>query len=165
MKNMLGYLIAIALLTGNTLGQKIYLKKSFFTGYSISTDSINYEKLNTDTLKVMIKDNSKALEFINSFETNRTISTIFGYSGGFLVGWPLGGYLGSGGYWKDGYTTMLIVGGGLVVLSIVFESFASSDLEQAVETYNNSLSENDFKVSLGYYAAKKEIYFLVRYDL
>jgi hypothetical protein len=165
MKMIIKYFLLVALLAGNVFGQKLFLKKSFFTGYSISTDSINYEKLNDDTLQNFIKDNTEALEFFNSYKTNRTFSLIFGYSGGFLVGWPLGGYLGSGGDWKDGYTTMLIVGGSLVILSIVFESIASNNLEKAVDTYNHHLIENNFKINIGFYPNKKEISLLVMYDL
>lgn len=166
MKILLMIVTVIIFLSEIGFGQTIFLKNSFFGGYSFSTDSLNYEKVDTDTLSVLMKNNDEALKLLDSYSTNHTVSTVFGYAGGFLVGWPLGGSLASG-EWKDGYTTMLLVGGGLVIVSIIFDSIANNKLEEAVNAHNNNLLSGlrRYKIDIEFNSVTQNISLNVRYAL
>ncbi|MBL1215613.1 MAG: hypothetical protein HND52_19760 [Ignavibacteriae bacterium] len=151
MSRSLNLLIFFLMISSTMFSQSIFLKKSFFSGYKYSTDSISYVDLDVDNLEEIMSNNEESLDLLNSYTTNSTVSKIFGYPGGFLIGWPLGGYLGSGGEWKDGYTTMLIVGGGLTLVSIIFESIADNKLEESVSKYNSTNSViSKVQFGLGY---------------
>lgn len=142
-------LIFFLIFSSSIYSQKIFLENSFFSGYKYSIDSVSFESIDTDKLTELMGENNESIELLNSYSTNLTISKVFGYPGGFLIGWPLGGYLGSGGEWKDGYTTMLLVGGGLAIVSIVFESMANNKLEESVSKYNSSINSLSRKVKVG----------------
>ncbi|MBL1214660.1 MAG: hypothetical protein HND52_14995 [Ignavibacteriae bacterium] len=166
MNRLLNLLIFLLMISSSIYSQNIILKKSFFSGYKYSTDSVNYVDLDVDNLEEIMSDNEESLDLLNSYTTNSTVSKIFGYLGGFLIGWPLGGYLGSGGEWKDGYTTMLIVGGGLTLASIIFESIADNKLEESVSKYNSTNSViSKVQFGLGYCKESKSINFAFQIKL
>jgi len=158
MGTVLKIVVVLSVFGSLVSGQKIYLSKSFFTGYKYSVDSVNYESIDTDKMKDIMNENNEAIELLDKYSTYHTLSIVTGIPGGFLVGWPLGGYLGSGGDWKDGYTAMLVAGGGLTILSFIFDSTANNSLEESIEMHNNhqlSLIES-FNINLGY-CSKKEV--------
>jgi hypothetical protein len=160
-------LILFLIFSSSIYSQKIFLENSFFSGYKYSIDSVSFESIDTDKLTELMGENNESIELLNSYSTNLTISKVFGYPGGFLIGWPLGGYLGSGGEWKDGYTTMLLVGAGLAIVSIVFESTANNKLEESISKYNSSLNTLSSKVKVGidYNKVCKNISLHIRYQL
>ena len=160
-------LIFFLIFSSSIFSQKIFLKSSFFSGHEYSIDSVNYENIDTDKLKELIGDNVESIELLNSYSTNTTISKVFGYPGGFLIGWPLGGYLGSGGEWKDGYTTMLLIGSGLVIVSIVFESIANNKLEESVSKYNSRANpiSSKVKIDFGYNPMYTNLSININYQL
>jgi hypothetical protein len=166
MSKLLNLLIFLLLISSSIYSQNIFLKKSFFSGYKYSTDSVNYVDMDIDNLKEIMVDNEESIDLLNSYTTNSTVSKIFGYPGGFLIGWPLGGYLGSGGEWKDGYTTMLLVGGGLTLASIIFESIADNKLEESVSKYNSTNSViSKVQFGLGYCKEGKNFSIAIQFRL
>ena len=137
------------------LFQSAILTSSMFVIYSThkySTDGKTFKKVDCDTLSLMMKGNLKSIELLGSYKKNNTFSKLFGISGGFLIGWPIGGYIGSGGNWKDSYTTMLGIGVALTAVGIIFETTASNRLKESVDNFNKeSLSTlSKLKLNLGY---------------
>ncbi len=149
-------LLIILLFVGSALyAQDITLKNSFFVGMKYSLDGEHFQKVNLTNLKLIMKENQEAISLLDSYKSYLTVSKILGYPGGFLVGWPIGGYLG-GGEWTDSYRTMIAVGAPLAVLSIVFEITANNRLKEAVEKYNSGktamLDNIDVKFGYGNYS-------------
>lgn len=151
MKLYLSIIFVMCLLTINLSAQKIHLKGSFLSGFKFSTDSISYENVGTKAawLKKMMKDDGECTSLLNSYSSLKIFGIILGYPGGFLVGWPIGGYIG-GGEWKKGYSAMIITGGALTFTSILIEYFASNNLKKAVERYNDRHSASSDNIDLGF---------------
>jgi hypothetical protein len=99
----------------------------------VSTDSISIKKvfggyqfyqgdkrLNMNQLVKAMEPNEQAYKEIKSAQSTYTLSTIVGFAGGFMVGWPLGAAV-SGG---EPNWTMAGIGAGLIVVSIpITQSF------------------------------------------
>ena len=129
--------------------EKIHIKKTFFGGWKYSTDSIEYKGVgNSGTgLYNLMEGNADAQDQMLRYKKNKTWAAVTGIPGGFLVGWPLGGYAGSS-EWKDGYTTMLIVGIPLSIVSLITEASATKNLKNAVKIFNGE--ESSLSMSLNY---------------
>ena len=164
-KYILPVIIFISL--NNLFAQNIQLKKSFLGEVQYSIDSINYSEVKTAELKEIMKDNAKALKLMDSYRSNETASEIFAIPGGALIGWPLGGYIGSGGKWNNGYTAMIITGCTLSVIAFLFESHANSKLYEAVSEYNNGTTSISDKINfeLRYVNSIQSFNFLLKYNL
>jgi hypothetical protein len=137
-----GFALLLALLVcSSTVSADITLKKSFFTGWKYSTDGINFSKVGYSGkgLSNAMYGDQEAQSEMGKYKSLMTVSLIAAVPGGFLIGWPIGAYIGSSD-WKDGYTTMEIVGGSLAVVSMVLESSATSHMKKAVEVYNGNQS-------------------------
>ena len=146
-----GVVCILILLMAASASAEITLKKNFWWGWQYSTDGESYETvgISASSLKQEMAGNPEALELMGRYTTQKIFSTIFGAAGGFLVGWPLGGYIASND-WKDSYTTMLILGGSLTVISAIIEGAATQKLKSAVEIYNSANTESHLDVNLRY---------------
>ena len=133
--------IALCLLAGTTIAGRIELDKSFFGGWEYSIDGIEYKKVgySGSGLRFEMSDNEAAQKQIDKYATCKTWATITAVPGGFLIGWPLGGYL-ANLEWKHSYTNMYIIGVPLCLTSIVFEATATGKLKKAVRIYNGEES-------------------------
>jgi hypothetical protein len=137
MKNIVIVIAAILIMLAGMAGAKeVKLKKSFFAGWKYSVDGIKYKSVGVSgsSLRDEMGDNEAAVGEMKKYESNSTAGVIFGSVGGFLIGWPLGAAL--AGNRKDGYGAMMAVGGGLAVVSIVFDATATGHLKRAVRIYN-----------------------------
>ncbi|MAU26781.1 MAG: hypothetical protein CMH45_05175, partial [Muricauda sp.] len=72
--------------------------------------------------------------------SNKTLSSIMGFVGGGLVGWPVGTAIGGG----DANWALAGVGAGLIGVSIPISSSANKKTKQAVDVYNSSLGTTTF---------------------
>lgn len=126
----------------------IELKNSFFSGWKYSTDGITFNKVGTSGkgLHDAMAGNEPAQKHMLVYKSRMTMALVFGYPGGFLVGWPIGGAL--FGDWKDSYTVMMAIGVPLAVISAVYESSAKSHLKKAVKVYNGE--EQASHVAVGF---------------
>lgn len=129
--------LILLVLTSFSYAEKIELKNNFFTGWKYSLDGgMSYQKVGNsgNELYRIMEGNEAAQGHLKTFKSHKTVATIFAIPGGFLVGWPIGG--GLAGEWKDSYNTMLIIGIPLSIVSLIFESTASSHLKKGVGIYN-----------------------------
>ena len=74
-------------------------------------------------------------------KSNYDIGTVFGFAGGFLVGWPLGTALGGG----EPNWTLAGIGAGLIVVSIPFSTSYTKHAKKAVGIYNTGLSQTGLR--------------------
>jgi|GEM_PF-2682814 len=127
----------LCLVAGSVYGNEITLKNSFFGGWKYSLDGAFYHKVGYSgaELRGAMEGNEAAQAQMDKYKTYKIWSAVTGAPAGFLIGWPLGGYIASG-EWKDSYTTMYIVAAPLFVASAAFEMSATSKLKKAVRIYN-----------------------------
>lgn len=93
------------------------------------------QRLKMSQLINTMKPNEQAYEQIQSAHSNYIIAIALSSTGGFLIGWYIGGALREGGSnWN-----MIGIGASLVVVSIPVSNNFNIKARQAVETYNSGL--------------------------
>jgi hypothetical protein len=108
----------------------------------------NTKKLTTKELTEITRSNSEAFQEMTSAKTNQAVGTVFGFIGGFLVGWPLGTAIGGG----DPNWTLAAVGAGFIGVSIPFSIAYTKRATRAVDIYNADLrtaSVNKLQLNFG----------------
>jgi hypothetical protein len=73
-------------------------------------------------------------------KSNYDVGFVFGFSGGCLVGWPVGTAVAGG---KPNWT-LAGIGAGFIVVSIPFSSAYTKHAKNAVKIYNNGLKQTGF---------------------
>ena len=116
--------------------QKIEIEK-VFGGYKYTQNE------NQMTMKDLVKtmeSNQQAFDLIKKAQTNNNLSSIIGFAGGGLIGWPIGTAIGGG----DANWTLAGIGAGLVAIWLPVSSSANKKAKQAVELYNSSFNSTSF---------------------
>lgn len=134
-RTILTLIFALATLTLCN-AQKIEMEK-VFGGYKFTQNG------NQVTMKDLVKtmeSNEQAFDLIKKAHLNNTLSSIIGFAGGGLIGWPIGTAIGGG----EANWTLAGIGAGLVAISIPFSSSANKKAKQATELYNSSLNSTSF---------------------
>jgi uncharacterized protein YcfJ len=108
----------------------------------------NSKKLTTKELTEITRSNSEAFKEMTAAKTNQAAGTVFGFIGGFLVGWPLGTAIGGG----DPNWTLAAVGAGFIGVSIPFSIAYTKRATRAVDIYNadtRTSSKNKLQLNFG----------------
>jgi hypothetical protein len=131
-------LLALSLnfVNGQISADSITMKKGF-GGYQFFQGE---QRLNMKQLVSSMKPNDEAYRQIKSAQSNYTLGLILGYTGGFLIGWPIGTALGGG----EPNWALAGVGAGLIVLAIPVSQGFNKKAKQAVATYNRGLRTTSF---------------------
>jgi hypothetical protein len=127
---------------------EIALKTSFWNGWQFSTNGgMSYEKVGISgtSLRTAMEGNEAAQAEMGKYNTNSTFATITGMPAGFLIGWPLGGYLASG-EWEEQWTTWYTIGVPLAIVSTIFTAAAKTNVKRAVSIYNDEEQSIGFDV-------------------
>lgn len=165
---ILFFLLTI-LISVNANSQEIKIKESFFKGiqYSIGDRAFRSLEDDGDDLKLLLKENTESVKQLESYESNLLTSKILGYPGTFLIGWPIGGYLGSGGKWNKTYSVMMLVGAPLTIFSLILESKANNNIREAISLYNKSKIGllDKIQLNLGYSKHSETLLFNITYGL
>jgi len=124
-----------------------------FASGQISTDSVSMKKvfggyqfyqgekrLNMNQLVKTMEPNEQAYKLIKSAQSTKTIASIIGFAGGFMVGWPIGTAIGGG----EPNWTIAGIGAGLIVISIPISQKFNKQAKQAVDTYNGLLQTSSY---------------------
>lgn len=101
----------------------------------------NGKKLTPKQLLEITKDNPEAYQAMKIAKSNYDIGSVFGFAGGFMVGYPLGSALAGG----EPNWTIAGIGAGLILISIPFSIKYSTQAKKAVGMYNSNLTETSFK--------------------
>ncbi len=102
----------------------------------------NGKALTPRQLVTITKSNPEASAEMKIAKSNSGFSTVLGYAGGFLAGWPVGTALAGG----DPDWTLAAIGAGLIVISIPFTSAYTKHAKNAVSIYNNGLNRSSYRV-------------------
>lgn len=111
----------------------IDMASSFFSGFRFYVAN---QRIDNKELKTLLKTNGVAFAQFKSANTSGAFSTILGYTGGFLIGWPIGTAIAGG---KPNWA-LAGIGAGLTAVSIPLSISAKKKLKSAVSTYNASLN-------------------------
>ena len=151
MKKFTLMLIGLLLLSAiSVFGQS--QSDSIQTKKSLGTVFIQHgRRLTPGQLLEITKINTDAYNEMKIAKSNYAIGTVFGFAGGFLVGWTVGTAVGGG----EPNWALAGIGAGLIVVSIPFSTSYTKHAKKAVEIYNNALSQTgsrkiDFSLALTY---------------
>jgi hypothetical protein len=117
--------------------QQVHLKRPFFRGWRYAIDTAEYRRLGSSAapLRPVMKDYRVCISALNSYRTHATAAKITGLTSAFLVSIPLVSQI-RGKEWIDGYTSLMIVGGGIAVISLLLDRAGSNSLKRAARLYN-----------------------------
>ncbi len=136
---------------------------SFFFANSFSqTDSISVEKvfggfkfeqndkrIFPNTMLIIMADNQEALSFMKKAKLNYGFSFVLSFTGGFLLGWPIGTAIGGG----EPNWNLAGIGTGLMVAGIPFSRAGDLYSLKAIEIYNSNIqaptSRNGIRLDIG----------------
>lgn len=97
----------------------------------------NGRPLTPRQLLEVTKTNTDAYSEMKIAKSNYDIGSVFGFIGGFCIGWPLGTAIGGG----DPNWTIAGVGVALVVVSIPLSTAYTTHAKKAVGIYNSGLNQ------------------------
>ena len=136
MKNLILTLIFALAASTISSAQKIEMKKEFGT-YQFYQGEKKYKIYQ---LVELMKPNEQAYIQIKSAQSSYTLTSIIGFVGGCMVGWPLGTFLGGGTpNWE-----IAGIGTGLFIVSIPITKSYNRKLKLAIDTYNADLQSTSF---------------------
>jgi len=115
-----------------------------------SNDSIQIIKINTHyryeqqghvlnllQMTQIMKTDKEATKYLKSAKLSNGISVLFEFTGGFLIGYPIGTYIAG----KGANLSMLAVGIGFLVVDIPISIATKRNLFKAIHHYNSYKSE------------------------
>jgi hypothetical protein len=130
------FLLTTYFLYGQTISDTIEVKKAMGVIFIQ-----NGQKLTPRKLLEITSTNTEAYKEMKIAKGNYDVGSVFGFAGGFLVGWPLGTAVAGG----EPNWTLAALGAGLIVVSIPFSTSYSKHAKKAVALYNNGLKQSGLK--------------------
>jgi hypothetical protein len=128
---------------GQSKSDSIEIKKTFGTVFRQ-----NGKNLTARQLFEVTQSNPEAYKEMKIAKSNYDIGFVFGFAGGFLVGWQVGTSLAGG----EPNWAMAGIGAGLIVVSIPFSTAYTKHATNAVKLYNSGLKQtglNNVDLKLG----------------
>ena len=138
MKTLLTLILLITCLPtfGQTFSDSITMKKVFGGYHFYQAD----KKLTMRELVKTMEPNEQAYKQIKKAQSTNGLAMAFAFTGGALVGFPLGTAIGGG----DPNWALVGIGAGLIVVSIPISNKFNRQAKYAVETFNNDLQTSSF---------------------
>ncbi len=130
---LLGLLLTtiVAASAQNTSDSIEVRKKSFFQ---------NGKLLSPNQLLDITRPVPAAYAEMKAAKSNYNVATVLGFTGGFLIGWPIGTAIAGG----DPEWVMAGIGAGLVGISIPLLSAYNKRSQKAVDIYNSTLKQTGY---------------------
>ncbi|MFO7745231.1 MAG: hypothetical protein R6V36_07595 [Psychroflexus sp.] len=127
-KNSL-FIILILSTSISCFAQEITIRQDFW-GYEFKKGD---QELNWKQLLKETKSHTESYNLIKRGQSQNTLSTIFSFAGGALVGIPIGQTIGSG----DPNWVLAIVGGALITVAIPLSTSSKRNLNNGISNYNS----------------------------
>jgi hypothetical protein len=106
----------------------------FFFHSGAPTFSYNNKSLPPRHLFYLLRKDPATEPYLNYAKSNHRASSIFGFAGGYLIGWNLGKFASGNEHSTAGF----IVGSGLIVLSLPFYFNYIKNAKSAAAIYNSN---------------------------
>lgn len=138
------FLMGISQLYAQSSSAPIEVKKSLGVVFQQNGRNLTPRQLLSLTGK-----SDEAYREMKIARSNYSAASVFGFAGGFMVGWPIGAAIGGG----DPSWAMAGIGAGLIAIAIPFNSAYSKHAQKAVVIYNEGLKQSnkdqiDFELGL-----------------
>ena len=119
--------------------QKTFLGAKFY---------LDGEKVSLKRLESVLIDVPQSYRFVQQAKTSNIFSQIFGFAGGFLIGYPIGTAIAGG----DANWNLALAGAGCLAVSIPLAIVGTNKVVKAVDLYNQSktTSHNEQKLELNF---------------
>lgn len=151
---ILALVVAMLPVMGQTNGQIVM----DYSGWSGATFAHNGESLKLNQVLEVMKPNPEAYKLMRSAKSSYDFSSFLGFTGGALIGWPLGTAVGGG----DPNWALAGIGAGLILVAIPITSGFKKKASEAVSAFNQgstSASLNNYKSRLEFASGKNGIGF------
>lgn len=99
------------------------------------------ERLTSRQMMDITKSDPEAYQEMKTAKSNEAGASIFGFTGGFLIGWPLGTAIAGG----EPNWTLAGIGAGLVLIAIPFSSAYTKHATKAVRIYNRTIRQSGYQ--------------------
>jgi hypothetical protein len=110
----------------------IQMKKSFW-----GVEFFQYDQpLKPKQVLSVMQSNHQAYNGFKAAKVNYDIASVFGFIGGFMIGWPIGSALGGG----DPKWGLAAGGAGVLLLSIPFGHNFNRQAKNAIDIYNRGVN-------------------------
>ncbi len=129
------FLLTFSTLSAQDKPDTIRVEKSFGTAFIWRG-----ERLTPPQLQDIMKNDPTAYQEMKTARSNAAASSVFGFAGGFLIGWPLGTAIAGG----EPNWSLAGVGAGLVVVAIPFSSAYTRHATKAVRIYNRTIRQTGY---------------------
>jgi hypothetical protein len=123
-------------------------KLEFKKGFWNSSYYLNDKKISSAQAGSLLANNADAYKAFSTAKTNLNLANLTSFSGGFLVGYELGSYISGANI----NTNRALFGGGLTLLSFIFQTTSTTKFQEAALKYNQSVGYKGDKypsISLG----------------
>ena len=127
------FLIFAVVFSADSFAQKIELATSF-GNFELKRNGVFITTLSE--LEQIVAADINALEYVKKARTNKTISDISGFIGGFGIGYSIGSLLG-----KNKTYAPALLGLGFIVIKIPFINGINKNLKLGTDAYNTSLDK------------------------
>jgi hypothetical protein len=131
--------------------------KEAFVGYKFTQIGVPVSILE---MPGIMKNIPETREYLKKVKINFYAYYVINYTGGFLIGWPVGTAIAGG----DANWTMAAIGGGLILLGMPFYIAANNNAIKAVDIFNSKIKDNSTRAySLGFGFTQGGIGFSVKF--
>ena len=96
----------------------------------------------------LMQNYPESLEYLKKARTNNTFAGVFGFIGGYLIGYPLGQSIAGG----DANWGMAGAGAAVILVALPFHSAFKKNTQMAIELYNQAdykTLNNDVQLNIG----------------
>lgn len=114
------------------------------------TYSLNGKNLNLNQLTAIIKTNPASVKYLNAAKLSDGISTVFLYSGSFLIGYGIGYSIAKHNLYLD----LISLGSAILLVDIPITVATKENLRKSINIYNNTVKNqptlsNNIKLNVG----------------
>lgn len=147
-KQLLITLVLLIAIAGSSWAGEITLKHSLFWGWKYSADSNDFHRVGFtgNSLRERMEGNEEAVDKMYAYRERKIEAAVFGWPGGFMVGWACSAAI--WGDWKDSDGVLLGVGLGLMLVAEIIEMSATRCLKEAVAIYSGEEQAPVFDLNL-----------------
>ncbi|MFM7853266.1 MAG: hypothetical protein ACKO96_15415 [Flammeovirgaceae bacterium] len=141
MKYTLNFILIVLSINLYAQGEKKLTMSKDFWGYKFYEGG---NLISKQQVMQLLQSNPEAIKLFKEGNANLVPAGIFGFAGGFMIGWPIGESLGGK---KDPKWGLAAGGLALVVVGAVFEKSFKKKINHSFDVYNNEKVTSSLRIS------------------